>query len=156
MSRLSIARTLKALREQSGLTADQVGAIIGKSGKTVNAWENNRGQPDADLLLQLCDIYNVSDIMAAFRDEESTPFLFSKSEETLIRKYRILDKYGKISVNSVLESEYMRIKSIEPHTNLIAIAAHDGEGEIISLTDEQFRSLKSQLDSFTPITDENI
>ena len=47
MSRESIAKALKRLREQSGLTADQVGAMVGKSGKTVNAWENNRGQPDA-------------------------------------------------------------------------------------------------------------
>ena len=53
MSRESIAKALKRLREQSGLTADQVGAMVGKSGKTVNAWENNRGQPDAEILMQL-------------------------------------------------------------------------------------------------------
>jgi len=51
MSRESIAKALKRLREQSNLTADQVGLLVGKSGKTVNAWENNRGQPDAEILI---------------------------------------------------------------------------------------------------------
>ena len=53
MSRDYIASTLKRLRETTGLTADQVGAMIGKSGKTVNAWENGRGQPDAEILIKL-------------------------------------------------------------------------------------------------------
>ena len=89
MSRESIAKALKRLREQSGLTADQVGAIIGKSGKTVNAWENNRGQPDAEILMQLCNIYNVVDILSEFREENSKePFAFSENEKALILAYR--------------------------------------------------------------------
>ena len=35
--------TLKRLREKSGLTTSQVGELLGKSGKTVNAWEHNHG-----------------------------------------------------------------------------------------------------------------
>lgn len=89
MSREAIAMALKRLRQQSGLTADQVGAIIGKSGKTVNAWENNRGQPDAEILMQLCDIYNVDDILHEFRDELSDPpFALSEKEKSLIIAYR--------------------------------------------------------------------
>lgn len=89
MSRESIAKALKRLRKQSGLTADQVGAMVGKSGKTVNAWENNRGQPDAEILIQLCDIYNVGDILAEFRDGSSdAPFALSEKEKTVILAYR--------------------------------------------------------------------
>ena len=89
MSRESIAKALKRLREQSGLTADQVGAMVGKSGKTVNAWENNRGQPDAEILMQLCDIYNVGDILAEFRDEASeAPFALSEKEKAVVLAYR--------------------------------------------------------------------
>ncbi len=50
MSREHIAKVLKQLRLESGFTAKQVGEMIGKSGKTVSAWENNHGQPDAELL----------------------------------------------------------------------------------------------------------
>ena len=89
MSREAISKTLKKLREQRGLTADQVGKIIGKSGKTVNAWENNRGQPDADTLIQLCDIYNVDNILDAFREEPAdNAFVCSEHERKLISAYR--------------------------------------------------------------------
>lgn len=89
MSRESIAKSLKRLREQIGLTADQVGALVGKSGKTVNAWENNRGQPDAEMLMKLCDIYNVSDILSEFRESErEAPFALSNHEKKLVTAYR--------------------------------------------------------------------
>lgn len=89
MSRESIAKALKRLRIQSGLTADQVGALLGKSGKTVNAWENNRGQPDAQILIKLCDIYNVSDILSEFRDDKlQLSFALSESEKEIILAYR--------------------------------------------------------------------
>lgn len=89
MSREIIAKQLKRLREQSGLTSNQVGALVGKSGKTVNAWENNRGQPDAEMLMKLCDIYNVSDILAEFRDDNSeATFVLSEHEKAVVIAYR--------------------------------------------------------------------
>lgn len=90
MSRDNIARVLKKLRLQSGLTADQVGTKLGKSGKTVNAWENNRGQPDADTLIKLCDIYGVADILAEFKESTTTgPIVLSEHEKQLITAYRL-------------------------------------------------------------------
>ncbi len=88
MSRETIAKALKRLRLQSGLTAKQVGDILGKSGKTVNAWENNRGQPDAEMLMSLCDIYNVSDILAEFREDYRDAFAVSDHEKEVITAYR--------------------------------------------------------------------
>ncbi len=90
MSREYIAKKLKELRQKSGLTADEVGAKIGKSGKTVNAWENNRGQPDAEILISLCDIYEVDDILKEFRvDKPSTQtFSLSEHEKEVIIAYR--------------------------------------------------------------------
>lgn len=89
MSRETIAKALKRLREKSGLTATQVGEILGKSGKTVNAWENNRGQPDAETLMLLCDIYGVADILAEFREEPAEePILLSEHEKKLVTAYR--------------------------------------------------------------------
>lgn len=94
MSREFIARKLKELREKSGLTADEVGAKIGKSGKTVNAWEHNRGQPDAEILIALCDIYEVDDILYEFREiknvsnNNNNNFLLSTHEKQVILAYR--------------------------------------------------------------------
>jgi transcriptional regulator with XRE-family HTH domain len=88
MSRETIANALKRLRQQSGLTAEQVGAMIGKSGKTVSAWENNHGQPDADMLIRLCDIYGVADILAEFRDEPAENISLNEHERALVAAYR--------------------------------------------------------------------
>ena len=44
------------------MTIYEVGKKVGKSGKTVSAWENGRGQPDADMLLILCELYSINNI----------------------------------------------------------------------------------------------
>lgn len=81
MSRMFIAKTLKRLREKSGYTINEVGEKVGKSGKTVSGWENDRGQPDAEILMQLCDIYFVDDILEEFRGEEKNTPAASEDEE---------------------------------------------------------------------------
>lgn len=91
MSREFIAKKLKELRQNSGLTADEVGSKIGKSGKTVNAWENNRGQPDAEILIALCDIYEVDDILKEFREiklDSINSLNLSKHEKEVVLAYR--------------------------------------------------------------------
>lgn len=57
-----LAANLKKYRKLAGLTINEVGERIGKSGKTVSAWENGRGQPDADMLIKLCGVYNVRSV----------------------------------------------------------------------------------------------
>ena len=90
MSREYIAQKLKELRLRSGFTSDEVGKRIGKSGKTVNAWEHNHGQPDAETLIALCDIYEVDDILSEFR--ETKPHAISinltEHEKEVIIAYR--------------------------------------------------------------------
>ncbi len=88
MSREHIAKVLKELRLKSGLTAKEVGDMIGKSGKTVSAWENNHGQPDAELLIALCDIYNVDDILKAFREDVTENITLTEHEKTVVIAYR--------------------------------------------------------------------
>lgn len=114
MSRQRIAQKLKELRQKSGLTADEVGAKIGKSGKTVNAWENNRGQPDAEILIELCDIYNVDDILKEFRDCKSENISLSSHEKQVITSYRqkpemqpAVDKL--LNITDEVEDEYVDV-----------------------------------------------
>lgn len=56
--RAQIAAKLKELRKSAGMNVDQVGAALGKSGKTISAWEVGRGQPDGDQLIALCRLFN--------------------------------------------------------------------------------------------------
>lgn len=91
--RNSLAGKLREFRLRAGLTAKQVGEIIGKSHKTVSGWEHGRGQPDADMLFKLCEIYKIESI-AEFYSEPAeapeTPALLPDETE-LLRLYRMLN-----------------------------------------------------------------
>lgn len=67
--RQKLAEKLKYYRERANLTIYDVGNMIQKSGKTVSAWENGRGQPDADMLIKLCSIYKIDNISELFGEE---------------------------------------------------------------------------------------
>lgn len=92
MSKEYVASVLKRLRIKSGLTADEVGEMVGKSGKTVSGWENARSQPDAEILLQLCDIYKVDNILQEFNEIKNTvqtiDITLSEHERKIILAYR--------------------------------------------------------------------
>lgn len=89
-----LAAKLKECRERAGLTAKEAGAAIGKSEKTVNAWEHGRGQPDADMLFTLCRLYNIENISVFYGIKEE-PLSLSKEEAELIEHFRSLNAMGK-------------------------------------------------------------
>lgn len=87
MGRMEIAARLKMFRERAGMTIYEVGDRVGKSGKTVSAWEKGRGQPDADMLLTLCEVYGIRSISDLYgEDDQSVPL--TPHERELIRAYR--------------------------------------------------------------------
>ena len=93
MSRIELAARLKKYREASGLTIYEVGEKIGKSGKTVSAWERGRGQPDADMLLTLCDVYGIKSISDLYGTPPAS--LLSSDEEELLDAYRSMSAEGR-------------------------------------------------------------
>lgn len=90
--RTILADTLKRYRRAAGLSCADVGKIVGKSDKTVAAWEHGRGQPDAEMLLRLCELYNVGSISVFFGqpiDRISDP-----NEIALLDLFRQLNQEG--------------------------------------------------------------
>ena len=77
MSRERIAEVLKEKRKARRLSVEGVADILCKkyeieiSSKTLYSYESGHRQPDADLLMALCEIYGITDIMAAFRDPQA-------------------------------------------------------------------------------------
>lgn len=150
MSRDYIASTLRRLREATGLTADQVGELVGKSGKTVNAWENNRGQPDAEMLMTLCDIYHVENILAEFNPQKiENPIAgLSPHEVKVITSYRSQPDMQK-SVDRLLGVEDEPERAAAPEadkekTVLVYRAARSetGEaGEVTEISEERWKKL---------------
>ncbi len=139
MSKQYFASVLKRLREKSGLTADQVGAMVGKSGKTVNGWENARSQPDAEILLQLCDIYHVEDIMFEFRGikDEIAEDVFSLTihEKEVIIAYR-----NKPDMQNAVDT-LLGIDNQETSGEIIKIAARDGSFTETTITDDEAKRI---------------
>ena len=102
-TRLKIAELLKKYREAAGLTVRQVGILIGKSYKTVSAWENGRGQPDADMFLKLCEIYHVPSVSLFFGEDLPEPKITQDERELLEAWYEATDA-AKESALMVLKS----------------------------------------------------
>ena len=98
MIRMELATRLKHFRERAGLTIYEAGEKLGKSGKTISAWENGRGQPDADMLLSLCDLYSIDSISELYGEEPvAAP---SADEAALLALFRGMNEEGREKVLS--------------------------------------------------------
>ena len=99
--RTNIATGLKTARKAAGLNVDEVGAAIGKSGKTISAWEVGRGQPDGDELILLCKLLGAH--LRDFYGDEYADLIsntvgnqsLSPEERELVECYRATRSFGK-------------------------------------------------------------
>jgi len=117
MVRMTLATKLKEFRTRAGLTINDVGDKIGKSGKTVSAWECGRGQPDADMLLVLCELYGVSSI-AEFYGESQPALSLSADEMQLLAAYRALNQQGKEYILQTIAMAATVYKKVDRVSNL--------------------------------------
>lgn len=83
-----IADNIKKFRLEKDLSVEDIGNAIGKSGKTVSAWEVGRGQPDADTMIRLCRLFDVD--IADFYGESGDLAPISNDERDLVDTYRDL------------------------------------------------------------------
>lgn len=100
--RENIAKNIRKFRTTKGLNVNEVGASVGKSGKTVSAWEVGRGQPDADTLIQLCRLFDVD--IADLYGHESGPLPLSECERELVTMFRSMSDSGKDALAAVAKS----------------------------------------------------
>ena len=107
--RLILAARLKECREKAGFTINEVGVAIGKSEKTISAWEHGRGQPDADMLFKLCDLYGIHDIGIFYGKSvvdtshgvsrlPSPASVLTPDESELLRLYRCVNEDGQCHI----------------------------------------------------------
>lgn len=94
-----IATTIKTLRNKADLTPEELGQLIGKSESAVRAWEQGRGQPDADKLKELADIFGVS-VSSFFAETPALP----AEEVKLLRAWREASPEGKVAALAVMQS----------------------------------------------------
>jgi hypothetical protein len=92
-----------------------VGAALDRQGKTVNAWENGRGEPDIDALVTLSKLFGVKNLLAeiaADRYGQASPLVpeLSPTEDAFLSRYRSLDHFGKLAAERVVDTESERVR----------------------------------------------
>lgn len=89
-SKKEIGLVIKEYRERAGLTQDGLAKLVGKKQQTVASWECGQGQPDANMLFTLFDIFGTS-IDCAFGFKKTAPAKkqgLRDDEDELLRNYQ--------------------------------------------------------------------
>lgn len=88
-----IPKALKEYRKKNHFTVNDVSLMlrdrsIEVAPKTIYGWESGQANPSADMLLTLCELYNISDILSAFGYTDKEDFYLTAAECDLIKSYR--------------------------------------------------------------------
>lgn len=120
----NFADTLKEMRIKAGYSQKEVYEMFNIRQSTFSAWETGRAEPSADMLLKLCQLYNISDILGAFGFDgynEDGSIRLNINEIDIIEKYRSLDPHGKEMVDFTLQKEWERSTEENKPDNIISI-----------------------------------
>ena len=108
-----IPKVLKEYRKRNQLTVNDVSLMLHERSievapKTIYGWESGQANPSADMLLTLCEMYNITDILAVFGyKEDESYFHVTASERALIESYREHPELQK-AVNKLLDLTMVR------------------------------------------------
>lgn len=74
----------KELRNEKGLTQEQLAEHFGVSGRTVSRWETGSNMPDLDVLMEMADFYEV-DLRELLDGERKSEKMNKDLEETVLK-----------------------------------------------------------------------
>lgn len=125
----TLGERIRQARDKENLFQSQLGQALGVSGAVISNWEKGLNKPDADKLVRLCEILNVSAayLLDCWTGGEER---FTMEEWKRVKKYRILDLHGKKIVDAVLDEEYARMTrhddaQVEHRDNITYINCYD-------------------------------
>ena len=103
MDLIKIGKFISELRNEKGLTQEQLGELLFVSNKTVSRWETGKYLPPADMLMKMSELFSVSinEILSGKRLSESEYYVsaeenlknvISESSFSLKEKYEYFGK----------------------------------------------------------------
>ena len=100
----TLGARIKNARENIGMSQSELATAIGikPSSGVISNWERDLNKPDAEKIVKLCDILDISASFLLDYYGKST-FEVRPSEQNIIEKYRSLDNYGQETVSYILE-----------------------------------------------------
>lgn len=84
MNPKEIGAFLKQLRNEKGVTQEQLGEILGVSGRSISRWETGTNLPDLSILVQISEYYNV-EIKEILNGEKKSVNMDNELKETLLK-----------------------------------------------------------------------
>ena len=122
-----IGEKIREARMAQGLTQVQLAKLTGeKTGTVINNWESGTSRPSIDKIPRLCQALQITPD-ALFNISGEYP---SIGEMAMIRKYRVLDTFGKNAVDSVLDIEHDRMISYHPKKQRVKIRSSSISGRM--------------------------
>lgn len=97
-----IGAFLKELRREKGITQEQLGEMLGVSGRTVSRWETGFNMPDLSILIELAEYYEV-EIKEILDGERKSESMDKEMKETLIK----VADYNELERNQVAKAGNM-------------------------------------------------
>lgn len=108
----TLGERIKYSRESKGLLQGDLAKLIGvKSAGIISNWERDLNKPDAEKIVKLCDVLNISASYLLNYYGKSN-FEISPYETDHIKKYRLLDSHGKETVEMILDREAARVTAL--------------------------------------------
>lgn len=95
---------LKSLREERGLSQDELARLTQLSKSTISMYENGNREPKFETLEVIADFFNVD--MNTLLDKKQPIMVLTQQEEKHIKKYRQLSDMRRYVVDEVLDTQY--------------------------------------------------
>lgn len=99
---------LKFLREERGLSQDELARLTQLSKSTISMYENGNREPKFETLEAIADFFNVD--MNTLLDKKTPALTLTQQEETHIKKYRQLDADGKERIDNQIDFELYKLE----------------------------------------------
>lgn len=112
---MAMTDRMKEARIRKGLTQEKLAKEIGVAKSTYTGYEKGNSEPN---MLVLSKIMRVLDVDANYLLQDEMDSLLDvnathEEMENLVKKYRLLDPYGKEAVDNILDVEWRRCKEEE-------------------------------------------
>ena len=111
---MSIGENIRRLREEKGLTQENIAEAINVSFQAVSSWERDEYKPDVDKLLKLAEVFDVS--LSSITEEKKNVF---KTKEA-IYNWEHMKTYVKTTARNFNMSD--TLKAVD-----YAVEAHEGQ-----------------------------
>lgn len=148
---------MRKLRESKGYTQSTLGDALNLSPSTIGMYEQGRRLPDAETLIRMCELFNVSSDYLLEISDTPKPYKKSYSGESLEQRLKNLIKEIGLDKSTVAEMSKIRklrlddiLSGKSPNINELKLLAEcfgESTDYLLCITDEHRLYERKQIDS---------